>query len=81
VGPHTAIRSVRSNFATYHWFIFTNLTTVVYDLSSDTIVSCLQKVVSDRKLLSLLKSALSAPSDLCLCRHQRRTSMSWPRRG
>ncbi|XP_037468460.1 nuclear intron maturase 1, mitochondrial-like [Triticum dicoccoides] len=60
-GPHTAIRSVRSGFAGYLWFITADLTTVVDALSSDTILSCVEKAVSDRKVLSLLKSALNAP--------------------
>jgi hypothetical protein len=57
-GPHTAIYS---SFAAYHWFVSANLTAVVDGLSPDTNLSCLQKDVSDRKVLSLLKSALNAP--------------------
>ncbi|CAN6216662.1 unnamed protein product [Urochloa humidicola] len=60
-GPHSAIRSVRSRFAAYLWFVSADLTTVVDGLSPETILSCVQKAVSDRKVLSLLKSALNAP--------------------
>ncbi|XP_014660530.2 nuclear intron maturase 1, mitochondrial [Setaria italica] len=60
-GPHSAIRSVRSHFAAYLWFVSADLTSVVDGLSPETILSCVQKAVSDRKVLSLLKSALNAP--------------------
>ncbi|XP_072960629.1 nuclear intron maturase 1, mitochondrial [Typha angustifolia] len=59
--PHTVLRTIRSNFAGYLWFLKVDLTDVVDGLTPDVIMACLEKGVADRKVLGLIKSALRTP--------------------
>ncbi|XP_010913705.1 nuclear intron maturase 1, mitochondrial [Elaeis guineensis] len=59
--PHTVLRTIRSNFAGYLWFLKADLSAVSDNFSPDVIISCLEKGVSDRKVLGLIKSALKNP--------------------
>ncbi|KAL0903930.1 hypothetical protein M5K25_025993 [Dendrobium thyrsiflorum] len=59
--PHTVIRTIRSNFAGYLWFLKADLTDVADDFTPELIVSCLEKAVGDRKVVGLVKSALRTP--------------------
>jgi hypothetical protein len=74
-GPHTAIRSVRSSFAAYLWFVSADLTAVVDGLSPVTILSCLQKGVSSLPHRSRVRlparRQFPTPLTLLLARPQR----------
>ncbi|CAG7864319.1 unnamed protein product [Brassica rapa] len=56
--PHTVIRTVRSNFAGYLWFIKGDVSEVLDRVDVDVVMGCLQKVVKDRKVLGLIESSL-----------------------
>ncbi|XP_020088875.1 uncharacterized protein LOC109710586 [Ananas comosus] len=60
-GPHTVLRTIRSNFAGYLWFLKADLTDVADGLTPDVIIRCLEKCVTDRNVLRLIKSALKRP--------------------
>ncbi|KAJ4808446.1 hypothetical protein LUZ62_021012 [Rhynchospora pubera] len=60
-GPHTVIRTIRSNFAGYLWFIKVDLTHVSMHLEPNTIIGYLEKAVSDRSVVRLVKSSLKTP--------------------
>lgn len=55
---HTVIRTIRSNFAGYLWFLKGDVTELLDYVQSDVILSCVEKAVKDKKILSLIKSAL-----------------------
>ncbi|KAG6497281.1 nuclear intron maturase 1, mitochondrial-like isoform X1 [Zingiber officinale] len=59
--PHTVLRTLRSQFAGYLWFLKANLSHIVNAFDSDIILPCIQRGTSDRKVLSLIKSALRMP--------------------
>ncbi|KAK8940310.1 hypothetical protein KSP40_PGU012047 [Platanthera guangdongensis] len=59
--PHTVIRTIRSNFAGYLWFIKCDLTDIADDFTPELIISSLEKGIGDRRVLSLIKSALRTP--------------------
>lgn len=59
--PHTVIRTIRSNFAGYLWFVKCDLTDIADDFSPELIISSLEKGVGDRRVLGLIKSALRTP--------------------
>lgn len=56
--PHTVIRTIRSNFAGYFWFIRGDLSEIFYHVDSNVVLGCVEKSVSDKKVLSLIKSGL-----------------------
>ncbi|GER24592.1 intron maturase, partial [Striga asiatica] len=56
--PHTVIRTIRSNFAGYLWFIRGDLSDIVDNLDSNIILDCVEKSVKDKKVLKLIKSGL-----------------------
>ncbi|CAA0832328.1 Intron maturase- type II family protein [Striga hermonthica] len=56
--PHTVIRTIRSNFAGYLWFIRGDLSDIVDNLDSNMILDCVEKSVKDKKVLKLIKSGL-----------------------
>lgn len=55
---HTVIRTIRSNFAGYLWFLKGDLTELLDRVHFAVILNCVENVVRDRKILSLIKSAL-----------------------
>ncbi|KAK2642829.1 hypothetical protein Ddye_024592 [Dipteronia dyeriana] len=55
---HTVIRTVRSSFAGYLWFLKGDLSELLDYVHCDVILNCVEKGVKDRKILSLIKSAL-----------------------
>ncbi|XP_009381208.2 nuclear intron maturase 1, mitochondrial [Musa acuminata AAA Group] len=59
--PHTVLRTLRSHFAGYLWFLKADLSSVADGLGTDVILRCVERGVSDRKVLSLIKSALRTP--------------------
>ncbi|KAL4184261.1 hypothetical protein AMTRI_Chr10g224680 [Amborella trichopoda] len=58
---HTVIRVIRSNFAGYLWFLKGDLSSVFNRIEIDALVDCLTKAVKDRKVISLIRSALKTP--------------------
>lgn len=58
---HTVIRTIRSNFAGYLWFIKADLTSIADGFSADVIMRCLEKRVTCRKVLRLVRSAVKTP--------------------
>ncbi|OUZ99890.1 Domain X [Macleaya cordata] len=58
---HTVIRSIRSNFAGYLWFLKGDLSDVFENVGKDVLMGCLEKGVKDKKVLSLIKSAVTTP--------------------
>lgn len=55
---HTVIRTVRSNFAGYLWFLRGDLSDLLEHVDAGVVIACVGKAVKDRKVLALLKSAL-----------------------
>lgn len=60
---HTVIRTIRSNFAGYVWFLKGDLTELLDRVQFDVILNCVENVVRDKKVLSLIKSALKGCSN------------------
>ncbi|KAD6796134.1 hypothetical protein R6Q59_019992 [Mikania micrantha] len=59
---HTVIRTIRSNFAGYVWFLKGDLTQFFDGLDVDLMIKCVEKGVSDQKVLVLIKSGLKGLS-------------------
>ncbi|KAH7568581.1 hypothetical protein JRO89_XS06G0017900 [Xanthoceras sorbifolium] len=55
---HTVIRTIRSSFAGYLWFLKGDLSELLDYVQSDIILSCVEKAVKDKKILNLIKLAL-----------------------
>jgi retron-type reverse transcriptase len=55
---HTVIRSIRSNFAGYLWFLKGDLSEIFDRVDTDVVMECVEKGTRDKKLLGLIKSAL-----------------------
>ncbi|KAK4271832.1 hypothetical protein QN277_020465 [Acacia crassicarpa] len=58
---HTVIRTIRSNFAGYLWFLKGNLVEILESVDRNVVMGCLEKAIKDRKVLGLIKSALKEP--------------------
>ncbi|XP_057764038.1 nuclear intron maturase 1, mitochondrial [Salvia miltiorrhiza] len=56
--PHTVIRTIRSNFAGYLWFIRGDLSEIIDNVNSSVVLGRVGESVKDRKVLSLIKSGL-----------------------
>ncbi|KAK9267159.1 hypothetical protein L1049_009579 [Liquidambar formosana] len=59
---HTVIRTIRSNFAGYLWFLKGDLSEIFNNVDEDVVMGCVEKAVKDKKVLGLIKSALRAPA-------------------
>lgn len=59
---HTVIRTIRSNFAGYLWFLRGDLSEILDNVDAGVVMASIEKVVKDRKVLSLIKSGLKAPA-------------------
>ncbi|CAN6453067.1 unnamed protein product [Victoria cruziana] len=59
---HTAIRTIRSNFAGYLWFLKADLVCILERLDIDTLVGFLENTVKDRKVLAIVKAGIRKPS-------------------
>lgn len=57
---HTVIRTIRSNFAGYLWFMRGDLSEIFDNVERNVVMGCLEKAVKDKKILGLIKSALKA---------------------
>lgn len=55
---HTVIRTIRSNFAGYLWFLKGDLSEIFDGVERNVVMGCLEKAVKDKKILGLIKSAL-----------------------
>ncbi|KAE7996209.1 hypothetical protein FH972_000950 [Carpinus fangiana] len=55
---HTVIRTIRSNFAGYLWFLKGDLSEIFDNVDGNVVLDCVEKAVKDRKVLGLIKSAL-----------------------
>ncbi|KAL2341137.1 hypothetical protein Fmac_009077 [Flemingia macrophylla] len=55
---HTVIRTIRSNFAGYLWFLKGDLAQILDHVDPSVVMHSLQKGTRDKKILGLIKSAL-----------------------
>ncbi|XP_074564123.1 nuclear intron maturase 2, mitochondrial [Curcuma longa] len=58
---HTAIRTIRRSFAGYLWYIKGDLSTILDGVKPALIINALIRDVRDKKVVDLIKSALTAP--------------------
>ncbi|XP_041025826.1 nuclear intron maturase 1, mitochondrial [Juglans microcarpa x Juglans regia] len=58
---HTVIRTIRSNFAGYLWFLKGDLSEIFDNVDGRVVLGCVEKAVKDKKVLGLIKSALKGP--------------------
>ncbi|KAF5475145.1 hypothetical protein F2P56_006984 [Juglans regia] len=58
---HTVIRTIRSNFAGYLWFLKGDLSDIFDNVDGRVVLGCVEKAVKDKKVLGLIKSALKGP--------------------
>ncbi|KAL6198177.1 hypothetical protein ACLB2K_027969 [Fragaria x ananassa] len=73
---HTVIRTIRSNFAGYLWFLKGDLSEVLDNVDRNVVMGCLEQAVTDRKILGLVKSALRAPNRMQCSDDE----VQWPRK-
>ncbi|KAK4348128.1 hypothetical protein RND71_034467 [Anisodus tanguticus] len=59
--PHTVIRTIRSNFAGYLWFLKGDISELFDNVDVDVVMASLEKATKDKKVLNLIKSGLKAP--------------------
>lgn len=59
---HTVIRTIRSNFAGYLWFLKGDLSELFDNVDGNVVLGCVAKAIKDKKVLGLIKSALRAPA-------------------
>ncbi|XP_034698651.1 nuclear intron maturase 1, mitochondrial [Vitis riparia] len=57
---HTVIRTIRSNFAGYLWFLRGDVSEIFETVDTDVVMGYLEKYVKDKKVLGLIKLALGA---------------------
>lgn len=57
---HTVIRTIRSNFAGYLWFLKGDLSEIFENVDVNVVMGCVEKGTRDKKVLGLIKSALVA---------------------
>ncbi|KAK6917191.1 Domain X [Dillenia turbinata] len=55
---HTVIRTIRSNFAGYLWFLRGDLSQIFDGVDKDIVLGFVENVVKDKKVLRLIKSGL-----------------------
>ncbi|XP_022140100.1 nuclear intron maturase 1, mitochondrial [Momordica charantia] len=58
---HSFIRTIRSNFAGYLWFLKADLSEIFSHVDENVVMGSLEKAVKDKKILRLVKSALQSP--------------------
>ncbi|XP_056175678.1 nuclear intron maturase 1, mitochondrial [Syzygium oleosum] len=57
---HTVIRTIRSNFAGYLWFLKGDVSEIFNSLDLNVVMGLLEKAIKDRRVLGLIKSAFRA---------------------
>ncbi|KAJ7968935.1 Intron maturase, type II family protein [Quillaja saponaria] len=67
---HTVIRTIRSNFAGYLWFLKGNLSEIFDNVDATVLMGFVQKAVKDKKVLALIKSGLRAPTQNRPCKEE-----------
>ncbi|KAJ9135880.1 hypothetical protein P3X46_033005 [Hevea brasiliensis] len=55
---HTVIRTIRSHFAGYLWFLRGDISELLVAIDANIVMGCVEKVVKDKKVLNLIKTAL-----------------------
>ncbi|CAO2842198.1 unnamed protein product [Amaranthus hypochondriacus] len=63
---HTVIRTIRSNFAGYLWYLRCDLSDILVNVDKSLVMHCLEKVVKDKRVLNLINSALRESGNTCL---------------
>ncbi|XP_023001400.1 nuclear intron maturase 1, mitochondrial [Cucurbita maxima] len=58
---HSFIRSIRSNFAGYLWFLKADLSEIFRHVDENVVMGSLEKAIKDKTILRLVKSALQSP--------------------
>ncbi|WCJ27387.1 Intron maturase type II family protein [Euphorbia peplus] len=58
---HTVIRTIRSNFAGYLWFLRGDVSEIFSQVDDDVVMGCVEKVVRDKKVLNLIATSLRKP--------------------
>ncbi|VFQ60263.1 unnamed protein product [Cuscuta campestris] len=58
--PHTVIRTIRSNFAGYLWFLRGDISEIFDSVDANAVMGCVGKVLKDKKVSNLIKSGLRA---------------------
>ncbi|KAF6140686.1 hypothetical protein GIB67_013979 [Kingdonia uniflora] len=58
---HAIIRTIRSNFVGYLWFLKVNLSDILENVAPNVMMGCLEKAVKEKKILKLIKYGLKAP--------------------
>ncbi|KAK9697091.1 hypothetical protein RND81_08G014400 [Saponaria officinalis] len=58
---HTVIRTIRSNFAGFYWYLRGDLSEALEKVDTSLVMNCMQKFVKDNRVLGLIKSALHEP--------------------
>lgn len=58
--PHTVIRTIRSNFAGYLWFLKGDISEIFDNVDVDVVMASLEKAIKDKKVLNLIKAGLKA---------------------
>ncbi|KAM1032845.1 hypothetical protein ACFX2I_036374 [Malus domestica] len=71
---HTVIRTIRSNFAGYLWFLKGDISEIFDNVDRNCVMGCLEQAVRDRKILGLIQSAVRAPN-----RKQSDGDGEWPK--
>ncbi|XP_027165739.1 nuclear intron maturase 1, mitochondrial-like [Coffea eugenioides] len=63
---HTVIRTLRSNFAGYLWFLRGDLSPILDEVDVNVVMRCIENAVKDKKVLNLIKSGLKGAVNNCL---------------
>ncbi|KAL6964453.1 Nuclear intron maturase 1, mitochondrial [Sarracenia purpurea var. burkii] len=58
---HTVIRTIRSNFAGYLWFLKGDVSDILEDVDANVVMDCFEEAVKDKRILGLVKLAFRAP--------------------
>uniref|UniRef100_A0A7N0R9V4 Domain X domain-containing protein n=1 Tax=Kalanchoe fedtschenkoi TaxID=63787 RepID=A0A7N0R9V4_KALFE len=58
---HTALRVIRRNFAGYLWYMKGDLSTILDGMKVGLVINALMRDVRDKKVIDLIKAALSTP--------------------
>ncbi|XP_073058536.1 nuclear intron maturase 1, mitochondrial [Primulina eburnea] len=61
--PHTVIRTIRSNFAGYLWFIRGDISEIFENADEKVVLGCIEKAIKDKKVLDLIQSGLKGPGE------------------
>ncbi|XP_020417449.1 uncharacterized protein LOC109948550 [Prunus persica] len=59
---HTVIRTIRSNFAGYLWFLRGDISEIFDNVDRNMVMGCLEQAVRDKKILGLIQCAVRAPN-------------------